>query len=206
MPELRQLRRGRVSGGQQVEVLVQCAKARSVVSIDVFGAEVGLNLTSSLVFITAGVTAATPRWRSAAWQRGVATRRRVAPLLRRPLAGVVHRQQPHWRRQVHTTDGECQRGRSTTRALKQLRGANLGLSKRCVSIRYSCSSESAWRSDYQVKCRCDVNDIMSRDGCVLSYPSCTICAMIHSFHRSHRCGTELLPLPPPPRSSLLGGH
>jgi len=41
--ELRQLRRGRVSGGQQVEVLVQCAKARGVVSIDVFGAEVGLN-------------------------------------------------------------------------------------------------------------------------------------------------------------------
>jgi hypothetical protein len=67
--ELRQLRRGRVSGGQQVEVLVQCAKARGVVSIDVFGAEVGLNLTSSLVFITAGVTAARPLNASAAWQR-----------------------------------------------------------------------------------------------------------------------------------------
>ena len=50
-------------------MLVQCAKARGVVSIDGFGAEVGLNLTSSLVFITAGVTAARPQNASAAWQR-----------------------------------------------------------------------------------------------------------------------------------------
>jgi hypothetical protein len=61
-----------VSGGQQVEVLVQCAKARGVVSIDGFGAEVGLNLTSSLVFIIHHCWR--HRCQAAERQRGVATR------------------------------------------------------------------------------------------------------------------------------------